>query len=504
MEQEKTITGLDIAHEIAKKFNNKTIIYALPFISIVEQNSAVARNIFGGKNVQEDHSLSMLKGAREGAKSPWNQMKTLFRYWQSPVILTTMVQLWDAIYSPRANDTMDFHRLSNAVVIMDEPQSINPKYWYGLGETMTFLSKKLGTSFILMTATQPQIFRGKELAPQNLQFPFNRHTYKVLPGKYYLDNIPQLLEKHIEDFDKHSGLIVLNTKKAAFKVYQIMKKHLNGPVLFLSTWMTPRHRRKTMRFLKYLEKKNIKHHLISTQVIEAGVDLDFDWVFRDMGPLDSIVQVAGRCNRHCKSTKPGTVLVAELQNENNRSFCAMVYNDILLDSSRTNLKKKEINIFEEKDASLIINNYYNDISQKIADKDIWKNITNGKWGQEDKPELIENKNYFYIQEVYIEQDNKIRPILKQITETKWSLDNIDVKKHLNRRSSQYAIDVPLKELILWRDKTASILSQDTIAPVEYLKDLTSWFVTKGGYKHIYNKITGFNPVDSNDDDFSFL
>jgi CRISPR-associated endonuclease/helicase Cas3 len=182
----------------------------------------------------------------------------------------------------------------------------------------------------------------------------------------------------------------------------------------------------------------------------------------------------------------------------------MVYNDILLDSSRTNLKKKEINIFEEKDASLIINNYYNDISQKIADKDIWKNITNGKWGQEDKPELIENKNYFYIQEVYIEQDNKIRPILKQITETKWSLDNIDVKKHLNRRSSQYAIDVPLKELILWRDKTASILSQDTIAPVEYLKDLTSWFVTKGGYKHIYNKITGFNPVDSNDDDFSFL
>jgi CRISPR-associated endonuclease/helicase Cas3 len=500
----KTITGLDIAHEIAKKFNNKTIIYALPFISIVEQNSAVARNIFGGKNVQEDHSLSMLKGAREGAKSPWNQMKTLFRYWQSPVILTTMVQLWDAIYSPRANDTMDFHRLSNAVVIMDEPQSINPKYWYGLGETMTFLSKKLGTSFILMTATQPQIFRGKELAPQNLQFPFNRHTYKVLPGKYYLDNIPQLLEKHIEDFDKHSGLIVLNTKKAAFKVYQIMKKHLNGPVLFLSTWMTPRHRRKTMRFLKYLEKKNIKHHLISTQVIEAGVDLGFDWVFRDMGPLDSIVQVAGRCNRHCKSTKPGTVLVAELQNENNRSFCAMVYNDILLDSSRTNLKKKEINIFEEKDASLIINNYYNDISQKIADKDIWKNITNGKWGQEDKPELIENKNYFYIQEVYIEQDNKIRPILKQITETKWSLDNIDVKKHLNRRSSQYAIDVPLKELILWRDKTASILSQDTIAPVEYLKDLTSWFVTKGGYKHIYNKITGFNPVDSNDDDFSFL
>ena len=107
-----------------------------------------------------------------------------FRYWEAPIILTTMVQLWESIYNPKANDTIDFHRLGNAIVIMDEPQTINPRYWLGFGETLKYLSGRLNTSFMLMTATQPHIIKGKELSPKGLTFPYNRHTYKILPCRY--------------------------------------------------------------------------------------------------------------------------------------------------------------------------------------------------------------------------------------------------------------------------------------------------------------------------------
>ena len=351
----KTITGLDIAHSMAEKWHGRTIIYAMPFISIIEQNSSVAKGLFGKENVQEDHSKGYIRVTEGNSKTPWSRMQNIFRYWRSPVVLTTMVQLWEAIYSPRANDSMDFHRLSNAVVIMDEPQTVNPRYWKGFGKTLQFLSDRLGTTFILMTATQPS----SEIAPQTIEFPYNRHGYTVLPGKHGLESLPGLIAKHIDDFPDGSGLMVLNTRVSALQVYRMLKDKLPGPVLFLSTWMVPRHRRKIMEVLKYLEEKKIKHYLVSTQAVEAGVDLDFDWVFRDMGPLDSIIQVAGRCNRHCRKQKQGKVLVAELQTEKGRSYCNMVYDDLLLDSSRRYLQLPDsVNTFDESSVKSIVKEYY--------------------------------------------------------------------------------------------------------------------------------------------------
>ena len=173
----KTLTGLAIAHEWAIGFGCKSIIYGLPFISIVEQTASVAKEVFGNVNVQEDHSLAYGKGHDEDTADysketvAWKKMSTLFRFWREPVVLTTLVHLWDALFNPKANRTMNFHRLSNAVVILDEPQTISPRFWKGFGQVLSYLSQKWNTFFLLMTATQPQIASHRELAPPNTFFP---------------------------------------------------------------------------------------------------------------------------------------------------------------------------------------------------------------------------------------------------------------------------------------------------------------------------------------------
>lgn len=493
----KTTVGLEIAHLLAKKWKYETIIYALPFISIIEQNATVAKVLFGNDAVQEDHSLGygeLAEENRAGGNS-WARMSALFRYWRTPVVLTTMVQLWDAIFDPHANASMDFHRLSRAVVVMDEPQGIDPRLWDGFGRVLSFLKEKWGTTFILMTATQPHIGQGEEIAPLNNDFPYNRHNYHVLPGKQILSDLPDLLHENLP-VNQGSGLVVLNTKKSALEVFRMLNnQQMCAPILFLSAWMAPKHRRSIMRYLKYLERKDIRRYLISTQVVEAGVDLDFDWVFRDMGPLDSVIQVAGRCNRHMKKESQGNVLIAELVGDKERSFCEMIYNDILLANTRDILYS--VMNFDEKTVPELISKYYAAILEGLSHAPVWQNIEEGMWGPSKKENLIKDKEGYQNESVFVELDRHIRPILNRLRNTKWTLDNLDEKKNLVRQAQQYAIEVPLKELIEWRGEMATIVSNDDIPPINKRDEDEFWFISRAAInsqKPIYNRVTGFVPV----------
>jgi CRISPR-associated endonuclease/helicase Cas3 len=302
--------------------------------------------------------------------------------------------------------------------------------------------------------------------------------------------------------------LVFNTRSSALKAYRQLKDLLNGPVLFLSTWMIPRHRKKIMACLKYLEKRGIRHYLIATQVVEAGVDLDFNWVFRDMGPLDSIVQVAGRCNRHKNDADIGKVLVAELVNEKDKPYCSQVYDDILLDSSRNNLKLEEqVNIFEESEIAKTVDAYYSEITDKLQSAPIWENICDGKWGPDGKYPLIKDKSFLNTERVYIEYDNKLRPLLEKLANTKWTLSNLEEKKMLVTKANQYIIEVPGRYLVKWKESLINKTFQDELPPIDYSSKFKNWFVTKEGSKYLYNRITGFIPPEmdgSNDDQDSFL
>ena len=504
----KTNIGLRTAHTLAKNLGYSTIVYALPFISIVEQNAEFAKKVFGAEFVQEDHSL-MLAGLDDGDEAEnneapeydipgtgagadrtmaWRRSMRLFRYWGSPVIVTTMVQLWNTIFNPKAGATIDFHRLRNAVVLMDEPQGIDCHLWPELGKVLSFIHERWGTVFILMTATQPKIFEGTELAPC-VRFPFNRHRYRFVEGKHLLSDLPGLLRERIPAFSESSGMLVFNTRGSARAAYELLKPLFgDAPVFMLSRWMTPRHRRETLKKIKRLERDGERHYLVATQVVEAGVDLDFDWVFRDLAPLDSLIQVAGRCNRSGER-EDGSVLITALQNENGRSFAGPIYDDVLMDHTR--LLLEESPEFDERDVPDIVARYYEKISNSIEPKALWKNIETGSWG--DYIPLFKEMNFDV--PVYVDHDGDLDDLLNELMTLDKTLDNRERLKALNNRLQQYAIGVKKDLLKGWMDRVGNFVVDDSEGSLEQYGDYC--VIRRSGIgagpDSPYHPVAGFSP-----------
>lgn len=455
----KTNVGLKIAHIIAQNLGYQTLIYALPFIGIVEQNAAFAKEVFGTENVQEDHSLILTTKEDEkkeqdedNTKYSWKKAMRLFRYWGAPVVVTTMAQLWDTLFNPRASATIDFHRLSRAVVLMDEPQGIDSRYWKGLGDALHFIHEKWGTVFILMTATQPHIGKGQELAPPT-HFPLNRHRYRFLKEKHRLEELPALLEAHLPDFKEKSGMLIFNTRKSAWDAYQLLKPLFEeAPVFVLSRWMSLQHRRCVLAKIKQLQKEGQRHYLIATQVVEAGIDLDFDWIFRDLAPMDNIIQAAGRCNRSGMRTL-GSVLIAELQNENGKSFGQMIYDPIALNETQRILENNPE--FEDEQVTQIVDTYYHSLVKKINPKPLWENITNGAWGEYLS---LYPDNYCDIT-VYVDHDGEIDIYLEQLRNLERTLPNRDQLKKLQSTLQQYSIGVSPTHLEAWIGQIGAFVSE---------------------------------------------
>lgn len=492
----KTLTGLSIAYKWAKRFDCRSIIYSLPFISIVEQTAGIAKDLFGPDNVQEDHSLAYGKeNAEDGEKNnaaAWRKMSALFRYWREPIVLTTMVQLWDVLFSPRANQSMNFHRLSKAVIIIDEPQTIAPGYWQGLGETLAYLCEKWNAFFLLMTATQPRIRASSELAPVNTFFPYSRHSYTFLPDrKLKLEQLPELLEKNLP-VRENSGLVVMNRKKAALEAYWALERMgLSRPLLFLSGWVTPWRRRVVLRYLKWLEMKQRKYYLVSTQVIEAGVDLDFDWAFRDLGPLDSVIQVAGRCNRHSRPGFLGKVLIAELSGDNGQPLWKNVYNEILIDNARAVLEKYLS--FNEEKVPAIVDEYYRKIVEGLKMEPLFTLLAEGQWGELPK---IFDKNQADEVTVFVEENKRVLPVLEVLQNREWTLENRDEQKRLMQKARQYAIEIPANMVSACRQYCASSISDDGLPIFRPIFDGQAWFLGKAAIKKrdgLYDPILGFVP-----------
>ena len=477
----KTIIGLQTSMKLAQKFSLNSVIYVLPFISIVDQNAEVAKNIYD--KVQEDHHLMNAYRENEDLTN-LERFVISFRYFKDPLIVTTLAKLWELIYSSNSNDSMSFHRLKDAVVILDEPQSIPPEYWQGFGETLTFLSEKLGTYFILMTATQPKIAKGVELAPKT-SFPKNRHIYHISDEKKYLSDIKPL----VENKSNKSSLIILNTKKEALNVYIELRNTLRNNLFFLSAWVIPSERIKRINKLKELESKNEPRNLISTQVVEAGVDLDFDYVIKDLSPFDSIIQAAGRCNRNMRN-KIGEIYVMEIIDENNihgRSYCSYVYDSISLGITKEILFKNKK--FSERDVQKLLDEYYNRLSNQKFQKGPWYEIKEGNWGGYFP--LIKDNLYEDI--VFVDFDGTVSDILYEIEDLPHDLENLDTKKRLWKYIENYSINVSKQEMEKWDNYYNQVfLSEDQ--KIEN-KGNGIWLIKPSAIGEVYSKELGFIPYD---------
>ncbi|MBB5353685.1 CRISPR-associated endonuclease/helicase Cas3 [Haloferula luteola] len=306
----KTLASLRFAlHRAASPETHRVdrIIYILPYTSILDQNAKIARNILGDEAVLEHHSnLS-------DEKDTWRN-RVLSENWDTPVVFTTSVQFLNSLFAAGTKTARRMHQLSNAILIFDEIQSLPVKTVHLFNNAIHFLTQQGHTTVVLCTATMPLLqsvdskLGALPLTQENEIIGNKTSLFDKLKRTTIIDDCRpeewsnQEVAAYARDLQNrhHSLLIVCNTKNSALQLFDLLKSNPDAPVIHLSTNMCPAHRRH--RISQIHAKLDPKHpqpvFCISTQLIEAGVDLDFGCVIRSLAGLDSIVQAAGRCNRH--------------------------------------------------------------------------------------------------------------------------------------------------------------------------------------------------------------
>ena len=321
----KTLSSLRFSLHHCKKYNKKRIIYVIPYLSIIEQTAENLRDIFNlpeENDVIFEHHSNMMEPEDEKASEI---RKLTASRWDSPIILTTMVQFLESVMSAKSGKLRKFASMADAVIIFDEIQSMPIKAIHCFNEVVTFLSEILNTTVILCSATQPTL---ESTQRKNLLL---QDDAKLIDCTEEFKGLRRV--KVSAESEKDCGtaaefilekaqlngncLVVVNTKKAALKIYTLLKsKSSDFKILHLSTSMCPIHRLQIIEDLKHCLKENQKIICVSTQLIEAGVDISFSCVVRAMSGLDSIAQAAGRCNRNGESVVPKTVYTFPLKDEN--------------------------------------------------------------------------------------------------------------------------------------------------------------------------------------------
>lgn len=305
----KTLSSLRYALEHAKEFNKDRIFYIIPFTTIIDQNAKEIKDILGcGDIILEHHSNLIVDNENE-------DYKLLTERWDSPIILTTMVQFLDTLFSGGTQSVRRMHNLANSIIIFDEIQAIPIKCINMFNSAINFLSYFCNSTIILCTATQPLLSKTEmpirlsenpnivlDINEKFEQFKRTSLVDKRIAGGYSIESLKYFILDKMDSID--SLLVILNTKKIAREIFNELKKANDDLpkdrqyfIFHLSTNMCPSHRMKVLEEMK--EKLgNQRVICVSTQLIEAGVNISFACVVRSIAGLDSIAQAAGRCNRH--------------------------------------------------------------------------------------------------------------------------------------------------------------------------------------------------------------
>lgn len=316
----KTVASMAFALNHAVANSMKRIIYVIPYTSIIEQNAKVFRDILGQENVVEHHS-SVSYELSENADEPGYRNALATENWDAPVIVTTAVQFFESLYANRSSKCRKLHNIANSVIIFDEAQMIPSNNLRPCVAAIAELVRAYNATAVLCTATQPAIdemlleYSKKEsvveLCPDvDGMFEKFRRTSFEKEGRLTTDELVSRLES------QQQVLCIVNTRKFAQEVYEALPSEGR---FHLSTLMCPVHRKQKLDEIRERLKSGKTCRVVSTSLIEAGVDVDFPRVFREMAGLDSILQAAGRCNREGKrSAESSIVTVFESENKVNK------------------------------------------------------------------------------------------------------------------------------------------------------------------------------------------
>ncbi|MCX9082377.1 MAG: CRISPR-associated helicase Cas3' [Candidatus Methanoperedens sp.] len=459
----KTLISLSFALKLRELANTNTqgkfvprIIYALPFLSIIEQNSDVIEKVLKANGISpynnillKHHHLSEISyqiNINEDFES--DSAKIMIEGWNSEIIVTTFVQLFHTLLTNRNKNLRKFHRINNSIIILDEIQSIPIKYWLLIKTIFQFITEKLNVYVIFVTATEPLIIEKKDMVSLVERDKYFKTMNRVIL-KPSLDKDLTLEELYytfkIEQDKRY--LFIFNTISAAKKYYELAKAD-HKDISFLSTHIIPKERLTRISDMKKGKYKIV----ITTQLVEAGVDIDFDIVVRDLAPLDSINQAAGRCNRNNFGKEKGDVYVFSLKDENGKKFSSYIYDSVLIDITKKILgKHQEI---QEQEFLELINNYYKETFEKKShdeSRKILEAIGKLRYDSEER-ENISISDFKLIDEdypkkdVFVELDDDAKELWSKYMELK-AKDLFEQKKAFDAIKAdfyQYVISIPTK------------------------------------------------------------
>lgn len=365
----KTITGLFAALKLNELLGgNRKIIYSLPFTSIIDQNYQVIDELFqiiddfkdkSSLYLIKHHNLANLEFINNEINYNHSQAEMLIENWNSGIVVTTFVQLLETLIGNKNRMLKKFTALQNAIILLDEVQAIDIKFYELVEYILEKATEYLDCRVIMMTATRPFILQKKaiELLEKHKKYfqAFNRT--QIIPRLLPI-TIEKFTEEFLERIQNKSYLIVCNTIQQSLDIYEKLRD-VDRAVLYLSTNLLPIHRRQRIEAIRNKLQKGEKIIVVSTQVVEAGVDLDFDIVIRDLGPLDSLIQCAGRCNRNGLKSEMGNIFIYNMINERGKQFSTTVYGSTLINLTKSMFSDEEVKT--EKEYLNLIQEYFDKI-----------------------------------------------------------------------------------------------------------------------------------------------
>ena len=325
----KTLSSMAWALETALKQQAQHIIYVIPYTSIITQTAGIFREIFGEENVLEHHSDISFSGDEASQEAErYERTRLLAENWDAPIIVTTNVQFFESLFSHKVSRSRKVHSIANSVVVFDEVQMFPTEFLHPMLRLLEDLRWIYGTQLLFCSATLPPFDKDhsssfkrvndfhqlsdaiQAIVPEDPELfkIFDRVIYHLEEKEYTTKELAQELAKHT------SALCVVNSRRDASRLYHALLEEGKEAqdVIHLSRNMCSAHLKERIAEVRQRLKAGLPTLVISTQLIEAGVDIDLPIVYRAMSGLDSIVQAGGRCNREGKLPVPGEVHVFSL------------------------------------------------------------------------------------------------------------------------------------------------------------------------------------------------
>ncbi len=319
----KTLSSLSFALRHAVKYDLQRIIYVAPFTSIIEQNAEVYREVFQSLEtpdfspVLEHHSS--LSPEKETTRS-----RLATENWDAPLIVTTAVQLYESLFSCKTSKARKLHNVARSVIVLDEAQSLPVNLLNPCLSALRELTENYGATVVLCTATQPAIIYDEQFFPigfkQCTEIIRDKATLFAALERVKIENKGTISDADLirEISEQPQSLCVVNRRQHAFQLFNLLGE--NESNYHLSALMCPEHRSEILKAIKQRLKDGLPTRVISTQLVEAGVDVDFPVVFRALAGLDSIAQAAGRCNRDGRLTEPGTTYIFKPEHQEEEAY----------------------------------------------------------------------------------------------------------------------------------------------------------------------------------------